>query len=229
MEQPMSIRSKSRLLSRLSTAAIAAFSACAFANASQPLPAPNLDIPAASVKGPQTAVFAGGCFWGVEAVYRHTKGVLSAVSGYAGGSEKDADYEKVVTGRTGHAESVQVTYDPTKVSYGQLLQIFFSVVHDPTQRNRQGPDVGPQYRSAIFYASDDQKRVAEAYVEQLGRAKAFPKSIATEITKLPAFYPAEPYHQDFAAKHPNHPYIVFHDLPKLAELKKQFPQAYVKP
>jgi peptide-methionine (S)-S-oxide reductase len=181
------------------------------------------------VKGPQTAVFAGGCFWGVEAVFRHTKGVTSAVSGYAGGTKKDADYETVSSGRTGHAESVQVTYDPTKVSYGQLLRIFFSVAHDPTQRNRQGPDVGPQYRSAIFYANDEQKRVAEAYIDQLARAKVYPKSIATEVTRLPEFYPAEDYHQDYLAKHPTNPYIVYNDLPKLADLKKQFPDVYRKP
>jgi peptide-methionine (S)-S-oxide reductase len=209
--------------------ASAALAACGHALAQSPLPAPAVDIPASSAKATQTAVFAGGCFWGVEAVFRHTNGVLSAVSGYAGGSAKEATYDLVSAGYTGHAESVQVTYDPAKISYGKLLQIFFSVAHDPTQRNRQGPDIGPQYRSAIFYASDDQKRVAEAYVEQLTRAKAFARPIATELTKLPAFYPAEAYHQDFVAKHPMHPYVVHHDLPKLAELKKQFPGVYVKP
>jgi peptide-methionine (S)-S-oxide reductase len=211
-----------------SSVALAMLCACSAVSAQGPLPAPAVDIPAASVKGPQTAVFAGGCFWGVEAVFRHTKGVQSAVSGYAGGAKKDAQYETVSSGRTGHAESVQVTYDPSKVTYGQLLQIFFSVAHDPTERNRQGPDVGPQYRSAIFYVNDDQKRVADAYVEQLARAKVFPKSIATEVTRLPEFYPAEDYHQDYLAKHPTNPYIVFNDLPKLAELQKQFPAVYTK-
>ena len=211
------------------TAAVAALTACGLAGAQTPLPAPAQDIAASSVKGPQTAVFAGGCFWGVEAVFRHTKGVISSVSGYAGGVAKDADYETVSTGRTGHAESVQVTYDPSKVSYGQLLQIFFSVAHDPTQRNRQGPDVGTQYRSAIFYANDDQKRVAESYIDQLAKAKVYPRAIATEVTKLPAFYPAEAYHQDYLARHPTQPYIVYNDLPKLAELKRQFPDTYVKP
>jgi peptide-methionine (S)-S-oxide reductase len=218
--------------SRLSTwvsSAIALLAACGVATAQAPLPAPAVDIPAASVNGPQTAVFAGGCFWGVEAVFRHTKGVLSSVSGYAGGGAKDAQYEIVSSGLTKHAESVQVTYDPAKVSYGQLLRIFFSVAHDPTQRNRQGPDVGPQYRSAIFYANDEQKRVAESYIDQLTRAKAFARPIATELTKLPAFYPAEAYHQNYVALHPTQPYIVYNDLPKLAELKKQFPDVYVKP
>jgi peptide-methionine (S)-S-oxide reductase len=210
----------------VTSALLAALSACGGAVAQGPLPAPAADIAASSVKGPQTAVFAGGCFWGVEAVFRHTKGVMSAVSGYAGGTKKEADYDIVSSGRTGHAESVQVTYDPTKVSYGQLLQIFFSVAHDPTQRNRQGPDVGPQYRSAIFYVNDEQKRVAEAYIDQLARAKAYSKAIATEVTRLPEFYPAEDYHQDYLAKHPTNPYIVYNDLPKLADLKKQFPDVY---
>jgi peptide-methionine (S)-S-oxide reductase len=190
------------------------------------LPAPAQDIPAASVKAPQKAVFAGGCFWGVEAVFRHTKGVTAAVSGYAGGPAKAADYETVSTGMTGHAESVEVTYDPTQVSYGELLRVFFSVVHDPTQLNRQGPDYGTQYRSAIFYTSEDQKRVAQAYVEQLTKAKAFSNPIVTQIAALPAFYPAEAYHQNYLAMHRTQPYIVMHDLPKLAQLKEQFPEYY---
>ena len=223
------IGSVPRRLIAWASSAIVALGACSAAVADGPLPPPAVDIAASSVKGPQTAVFAGGCFWGVEAVFRHTKGVVSAVSGYAGGTKKEADYEIVSTGRTGHAESVQVTYDPTKVSYGQLLRIFFSVAHDPTQRNRQGPDVGPQYRSAIFYANDEQKRVAEAYIDQLAQAKAYSRAIATEVTALPEFYPAEDYHQDYLAKHPTNPYIVYNDLPKLAELKKQFPDVYRKP
>ena len=197
------------------------------AAAAAPLPAPTVDIPAASVQGPQTAVFAGGCFWGVEAVFRHVKGVSKAVSGYAGGAANTADYERVSTGSTGHAESVQVTYDPAQVSYGDLLRIFFSVAHDPTQLNRQGPDYGTQYRSAIFFTSEEQKRIAQAYIEQLGRAKVYASPIVTQVVALPAFYPAEAYHQNYLALHPTQPYIVMHDLPKLAQLKQQFPDRYV--
>jgi len=194
--------------------------------AGSPLPAPAQDVPAASTKGPQTAVFAGGCFWGVEAVFRHTKGVASAVSGYAGGDANTAQYETVSTGRTGHAESVQVTFDPAQVSYGELLRVFFAVAHDPTQLNRQGPDYGTQYRSAIFYTGDEQKRVAQAYVEQLRQAKVFSNPIVTQIVPLPAFYPAEAYHQNYLAYHRTQPYIVINDLPKLAALKEQFPDYY---
>ncbi len=194
--------------------------------AAAPLPAPAADIAAASVKGPQSAVFAGGCFWGVEAVFRHIKGVNSAVSGYAGGSQR-ADYEEVSTGETGHAESVKVTYDPTQVSYGELLRVFFSVAHDPTQLNRQGPDRGTQYRSAIFYTDDAQKRVALAYIVQLNNAKVFADPIVTQVAPLPAFYAAESYHQNYLALHHTQPYIVIYDLPKLAALKQQFPDLYV--
>jgi peptide-methionine (S)-S-oxide reductase len=190
------------------------------------LPAPATDIAAASVKGPQTAVFAGGCFWGVEAVFRHVKGVNSSVSGYAGGT-RSADYEQVSTGETGHAESVKVTYDPTQVTYGELLRVFFSVAHDPTQLNRQGPDRGTQYRSAIFYTDDAQKRVALAYIEQLNNAKVFADPIVTQVAPLPAFYAAESYHQNYLAMHKTQPYIVIYDLPKLAALKQQFPDLYV--
>ena len=204
-----------------------AAAAISAANAA-PLPAPAVDIVAASVKAPQTAVFAGGCFWGVEAVFRHVKGVSRAVSGYAGGMLVKPSYEQVGTGRTGHAESVEVTYDPSQVSYGQLLAVFFSVAHDPTQLDRQGPDVGTQYRSAIFYVNDDQKRVAEAYIAQLDKAKAFGSPIVTQVAKLPAFYPAEAYHQNYLALHPTQPYIVFNDLPKLAALQKDWPELYVK-
>jgi peptide-methionine (S)-S-oxide reductase len=193
-----------------------------------PLPAPTVDIPAASVKAPQTAVFAGGCFWGVEAVFRHVKGVSRAVSGYAGGTTVKPSYEQVGTGSTGHAESVEITYDPAQVSYGQLLAVFFSVAHDPTQLDRQGPDIGTQYRSAIFYTNDEQKRVAEAYIEQLGKAKTFGAPIVTQVAKLPAFYPAEAYHQNYLALHPTEPYIVHHDLPKLAALQKEWPTLYAK-
>lgn len=193
-----------------------------------PLPAPATDVPASSAKGPQTAVFAGGCFWGVEAVFRHVKGVSKAVSGYAGGMAVNPSYEQVGTGRTGHAESVQVTYDPAVVSYGQLLAVFFSVAHDPTQLNRQGPDVGTQYRSAIFYIDDEQRRVAEAYVDQLGKANAFRSPIVTQVAKLPAFWPAEDYHQNYLALHPNQPYIVINDQPKLSALQKEWPDLYAK-
>ena len=173
-----------------------------------------------------TAVFAGGCFWGVDAVFKHTKGVSNVVSGYAGGSAATAQYSTVGTGTTGHAESVQVTYDPTKVSYAELLKVFFQVAHDPTQLNRQGPDVGTQYRSAIFYADDQQKEIAKRYIDQLNQAKVFGKPIVTQVTALEKFYPAEAYHQNYLALHPNEPYIVYNDLPKVAQLKKDFPTLY---
>ena len=174
----------------------------------------------------QTIVLAGGCFWGIEAVYEHIKGVTEAVSGYAGGTKAQADYEAVSSGTTGHAEVVRVTFDPAKVSLEKLLQVFFSVAHDPTQLNRQGPDVGPQYRSAIFFVNEEQSRVARAYVDQLTKAKAFPRPIVTQIVKLEGFYPAEEYHQDFAEKNPTYPYIVFHDKPKVENLKQRFPELY---
>ena len=174
----------------------------------------------------QTIVLAGGCFWGIEAVYEHIKGVTEAVSGYAGGTKAQADYETVSSGTTGHAEAVRVTFDPAKVSLEKLLQVFFSVAHDPTQLNRQGPDVGPQYRSAIFFANEEQSRVAKAYVDQLTKAKAYPRPIVTQLVKLDGFYPAEEYHQDFAEKNPTYPYIVFHDKPKVDNLKQQFPELY---
>lgn len=176
--------------------------------------------------GRQTAVFAGGCFWGVEAVFRHTRGVLSATPGYAGGAATTANYDQVSSGTTGHAEAVQVEYDPQKISYGQLLKVFFSVAHDPTQLNHQGPDHGTQYRSAIFTGSDQQAKVARAYIAQLQAARMFSASIVTQVTALPAFYPAENYHHDYLARHPNQPYIVMYDLPKLEQLRVQFPQLY---
>ena len=215
---------KTRVL--LGVSLLSLVQACSAASSAVALPAPAVDIPAAAAKGPQTAVFAGGCFWGVEAVFRHVKGVSSAVSGYAGGAANTADYHMVGSGTTGHAESVKVTYDPTQVSYGQLLKVFFSVAHDPTQLNRQGPDSGTQYRSAIFTTSDEQKRVAQAYVAQLDKAKVFGRAIVTEVVALPAFFPAESYHQNYLALHPTQPYIVFNDLPKLANLKTQFPDLY---
>jgi peptide-methionine (S)-S-oxide reductase len=190
------------------------------------LPVPVIDAPLASTSGQQTAVIAGGCFWGIQAVFQHTKGVIRATSGYSGGSANTAIYEIVSTGETGHAESVQVTYDPSKITYGQLLRIFFSVAHDPTQLNRQGPDEGSQYRSSIFYASDEQKRIAEAYIAQLDKASVFQSPIVTQVVPLKAFYPAEAYHQDYAALHPNNPYIVYNDAPKVAHLREQFPDLY---
>lgn len=190
------------------------------------IPNPAVDAPMATNKVEQTAVVAGGCFWGVQAVFQHVKGVISATSGYAGGSAKTAEYEQVSTGDTGHAESVKITYDPSQVTYGQLLKIFFSVAHDPTQLNRQGPDHGSQYRSSVFYGSDEQKRIAEAYIAQLEKAKVFPRPMVTQVVPLKAFYTAEAYHQDYAARHPDDPYIVYNDAPKVAHLRQQFPNLY---
>jgi peptide-methionine (S)-S-oxide reductase len=190
------------------------------------IPAPTVD--AKSADGIQTAVLAGGCFWGVQGVFQHTAGVVSAVSGYAGGNKATADYDTVSTGTTGHAESVEIKYDPKQVSYGKLLQIFFSVVHDPTQLNRQGPDVGTQYRSAIFVTNDDQKKVAEAYIAQLNAAKVYKKPIVTKVGTLQAFYPAEAYHQDYLMLHPNQPYIAYNDIPKVENLKKIFAENYIE-
>ena len=191
-----------------------------------PVPAPAIGAELRTGAPLDTAVFAGGCFWGIEAVFEHIKGVRSAVSGYAGGKTTSPSYDEVSTGSTGHAESVRVVYDPAVVSYGQLLQVFFSVAHDPTQLNRQGPDHGTQYRSAIFYRTPDQQRAAEAYVRQLTAAKTFAKPIVTQIGPLTAFYPAEEYHQDYMAHHPNQPYIVYNDAPKVKRLELQFPQLY---
>ncbi|HEX6049214.1 MAG TPA: peptide-methionine (S)-S-oxide reductase MsrA [Gemmatimonadaceae bacterium] len=190
------------------------------------IPAPREASVAPAVSGTQTVVFAGGCFWGVEAVYEHIKGVTDAVSGYAGGTRETADYDAVSSGATGHAEVVRVTFDPAEVTFERLLQVFFSVVHDPTQRNRQGPDVGPQYRSAIFFSTEEQARVARAYIEQLTRQNVFKRPIVTQVTKLEAFYPAEEYHQDFAARNPTHPYIVFHDIPKVERLRREYAALY---
>ena len=185
-----------------------------------------LAAPAHAAGATETAVFAGGCFWGVEAVFEHVKGVTSAVSGYAGGSAASAHYDIVSSGRTGHAESVQVTFDPQQVSYAELLQVFFTVAHDPTQRNRQGPDVGTQYRSAIFYANDAQKRAAEQAIARLSASDAYSQPIVTQVAPLQAFYPAEAYHQDYLAHHPTQPYIVYNDLPKLTALERTFPRLY---
>jgi peptide-methionine (S)-S-oxide reductase len=187
-------------------------------------PDPAVDVPASAAQGQQTAVLAGGCFWGVEAVFEHLKGVTNVVSGFAGGDKSTAHYETVSTGQTGHAESVKITYDPSQITYGQLLKVYFSVAHNPTELNRQGPDTGTQYRSAIFYMNDDEKKVAEAYIQQLENAKVFSKRIVTQVVPLRGFYAAEGYHQHFLDHNPNNPYIVYNDLPKLAQLKKQYPQ-----
>jgi len=203
-----------------------AVSAARAAEPAVAIPAPTLDPAAPAGARAETIVLAGGCFWGVQAVFQHTKGVTSAVSGYAGGDAKTAHYEVVGTGRTGHAESVAVTFDPRQISYGRILQIYFSVAHNPTELNRQGPDVGTQYRSAIFYADDEQRRVAGAYIAQLDKAHVFNAPIVTRLEPLHGFYPAENYHQDFAVLHPSYPYIVFNDLPKVENLKRLFPHDY---
>ena len=189
------------------------------------IPAPVMDSPKATGP-PQTAVLAGGCFWGVQGVYQRVRGVRNAVSGYAGGAKETAQYERVSGGSTGHAESVEVSFDPKEISFGEILQIFFSVVHDPTQRNRQGPDVGTQYRSAVFFADEAQRSIARAYIAQLDKAKVFGRPIVTTVDPLKGFYAAEGYHQDFLINNPRYPYIVVHDLPKLEALKKGYPTRY---
>jgi peptide-methionine (S)-S-oxide reductase len=187
---------------------------------------PALDNP--KVAGPaQTVVLSGGCFWGVQGVFEHVRGVRRVVAGYSGGAKSTAEYETVSSGSTGHAESVQISFDPAQVSFGELLQVFFSVVHDPTQLNRQGPDSGTQYRSEIFYSNASQKQIADAYIAQLTQAHAFARPIVTRVDGLSGFYPAEDYHQDFLIHHPNYPYIVYNDLPKVENLKRLFPAYYV--
>jgi peptide-methionine (S)-S-oxide reductase len=208
---------------------LAATLACRAGNgASAAVPAPVVDEVKAAAKGKETAVVAGGCFWGIQAVFSHVKGVHSATSGYSGGTVKDPDYELVSSGRTGHAESVKVVYDPSKITYGELLQVFFSVALDPTEVNRQGPDTGTQYRSVIFYSNDEQRHIAEAYIAQLDQAKVFSKKIVTQVVPLQAFYEAEGYHQNYFEMHPNDPYIVYNDAPKVANLRKEFPELYGK-
>jgi len=208
-------------------AALVGAAACnAKASPAAAVPAPVVDAPRATAPGQQTAVISGGCFWGVQAVFQHVKGVITATSGYSGGSAKTAEYEIVSTGETGHAESVQIVYDPSQITYGELLRVFFSVAHDPTQLNRQGPDEGTQYRSSIFYSNDEQKHIAEAYIAQLNQARVFPRTIVTKVVPLQAFYPAEAYHQNYAALHPNQPYIFYNDAPKVEHLRQQFPDLY---
>ncbi|HYU26475.1 MAG TPA: peptide-methionine (S)-S-oxide reductase MsrA [Thermoanaerobaculia bacterium] len=209
--------------------AIVAFGVSCGANAEavdRRIPAPSVDTPVVEATKPQVAVFAGGCFWGLQGMFQHVRGVTKVVAGYSGGEKATAHYEMVGTETTGHAESVEITFDPKQVSYGQLLQLFFSVAHDPTQLDRQGPDRGPSYRSEIFFASPTQERVARAYVKQLTEAKAFAAPIVTKIEPLKAFYAAEDYHQDYLIQHPNQPYIVFNDLPKIEALKKVYPERY---
>ena len=222
------------LFSRLTFAAVAGALAASSALATPTfaseeavvIPAPATDAQAAD--GIQTAVIAGGCFWGVQGVYQHTGGVVSAVSGYAGGSKANANYNAVSSGSTGHAEAVEIKYDPKQISYGKILQIYFSVAHDPTQLNRQGPDTGTQYRSEIFATTPEQKKVAEAYIAQLNAAKVYKKPIVTKLGMLQAFYPAEAYHQDYLTLHPNQPYIVYNDLPKIENLKKIFAGNFIE-
>jgi peptide-methionine (S)-S-oxide reductase len=191
-----------------------------------PVPSAAQDAPLAQSPGKQTAVFAGGCFWGTQSVFERVKGVLTTTAGYAGGSASTATYDQVTTETTGHAESVRVVYDPSKITYGQLLRVFFSVAHDPTQLNRQGPDVGTSYRSAIFYTSDEQRKISLAYIAQLDAAHVFPKPIVTQVVPLKGFYDAESYHQDYALHNPNNPYIQVCDRPKIEALKQQFPELF---
>ncbi|MFZ3324622.1 MAG: peptide-methionine (S)-S-oxide reductase MsrA [Methylocella sp.] len=191
-----------------------------------PISPPRIDVPNASGSATERTVFAGGCFWGVQALFQHTLGVTSAVSGYAGGTLSAPSYEQVSSGRTGHAETVEITFDPKQISFGRLLQIYFSVAHDPTQLNRQDPDEGTQYRSEIFATSDTQQRIAEAYIAELDKAHAFPRPIVTKVERLNAFYPAERYHQDYATLHPDSLYIAAYDLPKIANLKKLYPEFF---
>ena len=202
------------------------FSASALAAAPSAVPAPVLDNALATSPGEETAVFAGGCFWGIQAVYQHVKGVKSAVSGYAGGSTASPSYEEVSSGTTGHAESVRIVFDPSKVSYGQLLRVLFAVAHDPTQLNRQGPDVGTQYRSEIFYTNEAQRKIATAYIDQLTKSRVFSKPIVTRVSSLKGFNVAEDYHQNYATLHPNDPYIRFNDAPKVAALKSELAPLY---
>jgi peptide-methionine (S)-S-oxide reductase len=217
----------SRVFAVFSMIILAGVVACnAGEHASATVPNPAAAPRRQTAKSHKTTVVSGGCFWGIQAVFQHVKGVISATSGYSGGEANTAEYELVSNGDTGHAESVKIVYDPSQITYGQLLRVFFSVAHDPTELNRQGPDTGSQYRSVIFYANDEQKRIAEAYIAQLEKAKVFPRPIVTQVVPLKAFYPAEAYHQDYAARHPDNPYIVFNDAPKVAHLRQEFPELY---
>ena len=203
------------------------FASMTFGASNPPIPPLAHDVAPAAHSGSEKAVFAGGCFWGVQSVFQRVKGVISTTAGYSGGSASTATYKQVITETTGHAESVEVVFDPSKITYGQLLRIYFSVAHDPTQLNRQGPDVGTSYRSAIFYTSEEQKRLAQAYIAQLESEKVFPKKIVTEVIPLKAFYRAEDYHQDYAYYNPDNPYIQVCDIPKIGALKEQFPELFI--
>jgi peptide-methionine (S)-S-oxide reductase len=216
-----------RFIHIISLLFVTATIACRASSAAVKLPNPTSDEPLSKTSGAQTVVLAGGCFWGIQAVFEHVKGVSSATAGYSGGSADTAHYEIVSTGRTGHAESVRIVYDPSQISFGQILKVFFSVAHDPTELNRQGPDEGTQYRSVIFYSTGEQRRIAQAYIDQLDRAKVFSQPIVTELAALQGFYSAEAYHQDYAEHHPNEPYIAMNDLPKLDHLKQMLPELYV--
>ena len=217
-----------RMVAMMLTVLAATLACQAGSGAGAAVPAPVVDEAKAAAKGKETAVVAGGCFWGIQAVFQHVKGVHSATAGYSGGTVKNPDYEMVSSGETGHAESVQIVYDPSQVTYGELLRVFFSVALDPTELNRQGPDRGTQYRSVIFYSNDEQKHIAEAYIAQLDQAKVYPRKIVTQVVPLQAFYDAEDYHQNYATIHPSDPYIVFNDAPKVANLRKEFPELYNK-
>ena len=215
----------------LTLIAVCGLISCASVNSSG-IPEPEPSVAVAEPIDPsklQTAVFAGGCFWGVEAVFEHTKGVAVLRSGYSGGTAATANYDDIGSGKTGHAEAVEVSFDPEKISYQQLLEVFFKVAHNPTELNRQGPDIGPQYRSAIFYIDENQKAEAAGYMEKLGAAKVFSGPIVTQVVPLEKFYEAEPHHQNYLVRNPKDPYIVYHDLPKLEALNKQFPALYIKP
>ena len=216
-----------RVVALLLLGGVALFFFTHSAQASPKIPPAKVDAALATKPGEQKAVFAGGCFWGTQAVFERVKGVLKTSAGYSGGSPSTATYDQVTTETTGHAESVEVVYDPSQITYGELLRVFFAVAHDPTQLNRQGNDVGPSYRSAIFYADDDQKRIADAYIAQLDAAHIFSKPIVTQVSPLKGFYRAEEYHQDYALKNPNNPYIEICDRPKIAALKQQFPELFV--
>jgi peptide-methionine (S)-S-oxide reductase len=217
-----------RMVAMMLTVLAGTLACRAGSGASAAVPSPVVDEAKAAAKGKETAVVAGGCFWGIQAVFQHVKGVRSATAGYSGGTVKNPDYEMVSSGETGHAESVQIVYDPSQLSYGELLRVFFSVALDPTELNRQGPDEGTQYRSVIFYSNDEQKHIAEAYIAQLDQARVYPRKIVTQVVPLQAFYEAEGYHQNYATIHPSDPYIVFNDAPKVANLRKEFPELYNK-
>src|SRR5580700_181954 len=217
-----------RMVAMMLTVLAGTLACRAGSGASAAVPSPVVDESKAEAKGKETAVVAGGCFWGIQAVFQHVKGVHSATAGYSGGTVKNPDYEMVSSGETGHAESVQIVYDPSQVTYGELLRVFFSVALDPTELNRQGPDRGTQYRSVIFYSNDEQKHIAEAYIAQLDQAKVYPRKIVTQVVPLQAFYEAEAYHQNYFELHPSEPYIVYNDAPKVANLRREFPDLYGK-